>query len=165
MEGFCKVLNCGALPLKLWHITLVFFYYWCQLGSITFCFTPLSYIYTNKNFLFESSFVVCWCDVWGGFSPEVDCYWISLIFNAYSVSYGFMLFGYLVHNIWYQRKMILGFGSFKLVNFHSQFFWKGFRVWNLEGSTRQYWWFFFTNFKFWFSIILNIHSFEVMVYD
>ena len=35
------------------------------------------------------------------------------MWSAYS--YVFMLCGYLVHNIWYQSKTILGFGSFKLV--------------------------------------------------
>ena len=42
--------------------------------------------------------------------------WFFLIFNALStLFYVFMLFWNLVDNIWYQSKMILGFGSFKLV--------------------------------------------------
>ena len=46
-----------------------------------------------------------------------------------------MLSGYLVPNIWYQSKMVLGFGSFRLVILEISlpiFFCQGFKVLNSD---------------------------------
>jgi hypothetical protein len=40
-------------------------------------------------------------------------YYNNFLWSTYSEF--FMLFGYLIHNIWYQSKMVLGFGCLKLV--------------------------------------------------
>ena len=65
-------------------------------------------------FSFESCYISCvvnLCDVKGGFPLKVAYYLILAHYKGME----YLVARYLVHNIWYQHKMILGFGSFKPV--------------------------------------------------
>ena len=75
----------------------------------------------------------------------------------------FMLFGKLLHNIWYHKETFFGIFTPKtthLVIFGITFFSDYLRVWNLHILKRRYWSTFSQNFSFRFGVFWEISSIQ-----